>query len=152
MKGGQRMSRRLSLSLKAGHALEVTRIAIGNQKLVYVLIANKKFSYPHGSKSAIVYIGTTEKGVARVAESAAVRAQQILGLSGVKKVTARIVTCGPRQKVKTWVKMERAMLFTFRSEYGRVPKCNSHGKNMKESDEFTYFSRDAVRKVIQNLG
>ncbi len=114
------MPRKLSLSLKNFHAIELTRIAIGNQKLVYVLIANKKFTYPHGPKSAVAYIGTTKKGVGRVAGSAAERGQQILSLHGVKKVTARIVTCAPRQKVKTWLKLERAMLLTFRSEYGAI--------------------------------
>lgn len=146
------MIRRLNLSLKGQHALEVTRIAVGNQKLVYVLIADKTFSYPHGRKSAIAYIGTTKKGVARVAGSAAERAQEILSLHGVKKVIARIVTCGTRQKVKTWLKLERALLLEFRSAYGSVPKCNSHGKNMVETDEFSYFSRDAMRKLIQRLG
>jgi hypothetical protein len=146
------MSRRLNLSLKATPALVVTRIAIGDQKLVYVLIADKTFSYPYGPKSAIAYIGTTKKGVARIAGSAAERAQEILSLHGVKKVTSRILTCGPRQKVKTWLKLERAMLLMFRAEYGSVPKCNSHGKNMKETDEFTYFSREAVRKMVQKLG
>ncbi len=145
------MVRRLNLSLKAQHALEVTRIAVGNQKLVYVLIANKKFRYPHGRRSTIAYIGTTKKGVARVAGSAAERAQEILSLHGVKKVTARIITCSPRRKVKTWIKLERALLLEFRSAYGGVPKCNSHGKNIMETDEFSYFSRDAMRKLIQKL-
>ena len=122
---------------------------MGSQKLVYVLIADKTFSYPHGRKSAIAYIGTTKKGVARVAGSAAERAQEILSLHGVKKVIARIVTCGTRQKVKTWLKLERALLLEFRSAYGSVPKCNWHGKNMIETDEFAYFSRDAMRKLIQ---
>jgi len=144
--------RKSSLSLKTVHALEVTRIAIGNQKLVYVLIANKKFSYPHGQKSAIAYIGTTKRGVARVAGSAAERAQPILSKHGVKRVTARIVTCRPRRNVQTWKKLERAMLLTFRCEYGAVPECNSTGKKMKETDEFKYFARDAVRNVIRKLG
>ncbi len=65
------MVRRLGVSLKSEHAIEVTRLAIGNQRLVYILIANKEFAYPHGRKSAIAYIGTTTKGVERVAGSAA---------------------------------------------------------------------------------
>jgi len=146
------MVRRLGVSLKSEHAIEVTRLAIGNQKLVYILIANKKFPYPHGRKSAIAYIGTTRKGVERVAGSAAQRAEQILGEHGVKKVTARIVTCAPRKKVKSWIKLERAMLLEFRSAYGSVPHCNRQGKNITETDEFIYFSRDAIRNVIQKLG
>lgn len=146
------MVRRLSISLKSEHAIEVTRLAFGNQKLVYILIANKKFAYPHGSKSAVAYIGTTKKGVERVATSAAKQAEVILGEHGVKKVTARIVTCAPRKKVKSWRKLERAMLLEFRAAYGRVPHCNFQGKNIMETDEFTYFSRDAIRKLIKKLG
>src|SRR5262245_30590068 len=145
------MARRLNLSLKRVHAIEVTRIAVGNQKLVYVLVADRKFSYPYG-KSVVAYIGTTEKGIERVASSAAERAEDILSRFGVKKVTARIVTCAPRQKVKTWVKLERAMLLSFRAEFGSVPVCNSHGRQIKETDEYDYFARDAVRKLFRDLG
>jgi hypothetical protein len=66
----------LKVSLKRFHAIEVTRIAIGNQKLVYALIANKKFRHPYG-KSSIAYIGTTKKGIHRVASSVAYRAEDI---------------------------------------------------------------------------
>ena len=145
------MVRRLNLRLKKEHALEVTRMAIGSEKLVYVLLANKKFSYPHGRKSHIAYIGTTKKGVAHIAGSAAERAQEILSLHGVNKVTARVVTCAPRRRVKTWHKLERALMLQFRAEYGSVPKCNTQGKRLIEADEFEYFSRDAVRKTVQKL-
>ena len=145
------MPRRLKLSLKRVHAIEVTRIAIGNQKLVYVPTADRKFAYPHG-KSAVAYIGTTEKGIERVASSAAHRAESILSRFGVKRVIARIVTCQPRRHVKSWKKLERAMLLAFRAEYGAVPVCNSHGKKIREGDEYSYFSRDAVRKRMQELG
>jgi hypothetical protein len=145
------MLKRLKLSLKPSPAIEVTRVAIGNQKLVYVLIANKKFAYAHGKKSAVAYIGTTKNGVTRVAGSAAERAEEILGLHGVTSVSARILTCKPRKNVKTWRKLERALLLAFRAEYGSVPKCNSHGKHMVETDEFAYFSRDAVRRIVGKL-
>ena len=121
-------------------------------KLVYVLIADKKLTYSHGKKSAIAYIGTTEKGVARIAESAAKHAEEILRLRGVRKVTARILTCRQRQRVKTWVKLERALILMFRSEYGTVPRFNSQGKKMTEGDVFTYFRRERIRKTVQSLG
>jgi hypothetical protein len=144
------MTRRSNLSLKRFHAIEVTRIAIGNQKLVYVLIADRPFTYPYG-KSPVAYIGTTKKGVERVASSAAQRAEQILSRFGVKKVVARIVTCSPRRRVKTWKKLERAMLLGFRATYGAVPVCNTQGKKMKETDEYDYFAREAVRTLISDL-
>jgi hypothetical protein len=149
---GDGMSRRLNLRLKAEHALEVTRIAIGSEKLVYVLLANKEFKYEYGRKSHIAYIGTTKKGVARIAESAAKHAQEVLSEHGVKTVAARVVTCAPRRKVKTWVKLEKALLLQFRAEYGRVPWWNSQGGKLTELDEFRYFSREAVRGLLQKLG
>ena len=39
------MTKHLKPRLKRFHAIEVTRIAIGNRKLVYVLIADKKYRY-----------------------------------------------------------------------------------------------------------
>lgn len=145
------MARRLNLSLKKEHALELTRIAIGSDKLVYVLLASKKFIYGYGRRSHIAYIGTTRKGAARIAESAAKHAQEVLREHGIKKVTARVVTCAPRQRVKTWLKLERALLLQFRSEYGRVPWWNSQGAKLVETDEFRYFSREAVRVLLQKL-
>jgi len=141
---------RLRLSLKRDEALRASRVVIGKKKLVYVLIADKRLKYPHG-KSRIAYIGTTEKGVARIAQSAAGRAEEILKLHGVTAFHVRIVTCSPRQNVKTWFKLERGLLLCFKKHYGLVPKCNTQGKNMKETDEFDYFSRQAVNTVIDEL-
>src|ERR1700749_2115679 len=115
------MSRKLTPKLKSTNALEMTRIAIGHEKLAYILLADKPFSYPHGGKSRIAYIGTTKKGAARIAGSMAERAKEILGEHGVKKVVARVITCRPRRRVKTWKKLESALLLMFRREYGRVP-------------------------------
>jgi hypothetical protein len=52
--------------------------------LVYALTADKKFPHPYG-KSSIAYIGTTKKGIERVASSVAYRAEDILSEYGVKK-------------------------------------------------------------------
>jgi hypothetical protein len=144
------MIRYLGVSLKRFHAIEVTRIAIKNEKLVYVLKANRKLTYPHG-KSSVAYIGTTKKGIRRVASSAASHAEDILGEYGVKKITARIITCKRRPNVKTWVKLERALLLVFREIYGEVPAFNLQGHKIKETDEFDYFKREKLRKVLIEL-
>jgi len=142
--------RRLSVSLRHGHALEATRVSVGRSKLVYVIVADKKIKYPKG-RSRVAYIGTTRKGVRRVAASVAGKADEILGLRGVKSCRAHIITCRPRQRVKTWLKLERALLVTFRELYGRIPECNSHGKEMKRRDEFEYFSYARIRRVLEEL-
>lgn len=143
--------KRMSVSLKRDPALTATRVTIGKEKLVYILVADRKLKYAKG-KSRVAYIGTTKKGVARVAQSVAYRANKILTLRGVKSFAARIVTCQPRQNVSTWLVLERALLIAFKEKHGEVPECNAHGKSMKERDEFRYFSRTRVRAILDELG
>lgn len=144
------MLRRLQLSLKHEAALTATRVSIGKKKLVYVLVADRRLLYPKG-KSRIAYIGTTQKGMSRIARSVAVRANDILALRGVKSFQARILTCPPRRNVSTWLKLERALLIAFKEKFGEVPKCNSHGTRMKETDEFRYFRKNGVLGILDEL-
>lgn len=144
------MPRRLSLSLKRDEALRATRVSVGKSKLVYVLVADKRLRYPNG-KSRIAYIGTTRRGISRISQSVAARADDILSLHGVRSFHARIITCRPRQGIKTWLKLERALLLRFRETFGEIPSCNSHGSSMRETDEFRYFSKSGVSNVIDEL-
>jgi hypothetical protein len=115
------MAGRLHVSLKRKAAMTVTRVVVGEEKLVYVIVADKKMEYSTG-RSRVVYIGTTKNGVARVAQSAANWTDKVLGQRGVEAFEVRIVTCRPRQRVKSWIKLERALLLAFRERYGEVPK------------------------------
>ena len=142
--------RRAPVSLKPDHALDATRVSIGKEKLVYLLIAAKRLKYPRG-KSRIAYIGTTRQGLSRIAQSVATRADKILGLPGVTSFHARVVTCKPRQRVKTWLKLERALLVAFKDRFGKVPCCNSHGKKMKAADCFDYFRRARIEDIVDDL-
>jgi hypothetical protein len=150
VRGAEEMPRRISLSLKRDEALRATRVTIGRKKLVYLLIADKRLKYELDD-SRIAYIGTTKKGVARIAQSVASKADEILSTTGVRTFHARVVTCNPRKNVKTWIKLERGLLLCFRERFGSIPKCNQHGKGIKETDEFRYFSRSAVENVIDEL-
>jgi hypothetical protein len=142
--------RRLSLSIKRDRALIATSVSIGKHRLVYVLIADKRLKYPKG-RSRIAYIGTTKHGLSRIARSVATRADKILSIPGVKSFDARIVICKKRKNVSTWKKLERALLIEFRSRHEKTPECNVHGKNMKETNEFRYFSRHAVRNALDEF-
>jgi len=149
--GDYLMPVRLRLSLKRDEALRATRVSIGKKKkLVYLLIADKRLKYAKG-KSRIAYIGTTKKGVDRIAQSVAARAEDILSLHGVRTFHVRVVTCNPRQNVKTWIKLERGLLLCFRERFGLIPQCNTQGKNMKETDEFYYFAKKGVLNIIDEL-
>lgn len=144
------MLRRLQLSLKHDAALTATRVSIGKKKLVYVLVADRRLRYIK-NRSRIAYIGTTKKGISRIARSVAVRANDILALRGVKSFKAHIITCPPRPNVSTWRKLERALLLGFKEKFGETPKCNSHGKRMRERDEFRYFRKRGVLRVLDEL-
>jgi len=144
------MAKRLTISLNPKHAMQVTRISVGKKKLVYLILAKKSVKYPWG-RSRVAYIGTTKKGMARIAQSVAARAEVILALHGVREFKVRIVTCPPRPNVKTWEKLERALLLVFRYKYGALPKCNSQGKKMKQKDEFKYFRRERLERILETL-
>ncbi len=128
----------------------LTRVTVDVDRLVYVFLADKKFRYENG-QSRIVYVGTTKRGARRMAASAAQRSDEILGLRGVEAFDVRVVTCKPRQSIRTWHKLERALLLAFRERFGDVPVCNGTGHRMKEGDEFDHFSRSRVEDIIDEL-
>jgi hypothetical protein len=143
--------KRLAVKLERKHAMQVTRVSLNNKKLVYVILAQKKLRYPWG-RSRIAYIGTTKKGMARYAQSAAAKAEEVLSLYGVREMEVRLVTCHARPNVRTWVKLERALLLSFRERFGSLPMCNTMGKRMRRLDEEDYFSHRRVANILENLG
>jgi hypothetical protein len=142
------MAKKLSIKKTKKPAVVITRNAIKTKKLVYIAVANKAIKYSYG-RSRIVYIGTTKKGAGRIASSAASKAKQVLDTWGYKELEFFVVTCTPRPAVQTWHKLERALLLEFREQFGDVPECNIQGKKMKWTDESKYFTRSALRKVIE---
>jgi hypothetical protein len=103
--------------------------------------------YRYG-RSRIAYIGTTKRGARRIAASAASKADEMLDLHGVKELQFYVVSCRSRQRVKTWHKLERALLLTFREIYGEIPWCNAQGAKLKWKDELQYFTHKRLRGVI----
>lgn len=147
----ERIPRRLPVSLHRGAAVSVSRVGISNgDKLVYVILANRKLNYALG-RTRVAYIGTTTRSIARLAVSAAYRAPEILGLRGVTEFEVRVISCQPRRNVRTWAKLERALLLTFREMYGEIPHCNKQGIRMKERDEFVYFRPRRLRQILDDL-
>jgi hypothetical protein len=144
------MMARLHISLKRGAAIHVEKISVGSRRLVYMLVADKKMQYKKG-RSRIAYIGTTKNGIDRVAQSVAARADEIFNQRGVTEFDVRIVTCGRRQHVKAWHKLERALLLTFREIYEQIPLCNGHGEGLTDAGEFDLFSKKRLRDVIEDL-
>lgn len=145
------MVRRLQVSLKTAPALTVRRVALEHEKLVYVICADRKLRYANGQYSHIAYIGTTKRGLARVAGSAAYRSEDVLWSHGVQSFDVRLVTCRGRKGIRSWCRLERAMLISFREMFGEIPLCNTQGSGFEERREFETFRRSRIDQIIRDL-
>jgi len=131
--------------------MTVTRLGVRTNCLVYALVADRKVKYPDG-RSGIAYIGTTSRGINRFARSVAIQSDDILGLHGVQSFRVAIVTYTIRPGVRRpWHKLERALLLSFRERYGQVPVLNRTGMRMKETNEFEYFSRRHMERILEEI-
>lgn len=142
--------RRLNIKLRRSPAIEVTRVALDDEKCAYVVVADKKLRYPKG-RSRIAYIGTTKNGASRIAASAAERAPVVLSLHGVESFTVRVVSCRPRQRVKTWNKLEAALALMHKEMFGEVPRCNGTFHKKTWGDILNYFEKKRLRTIIEDL-
>ena len=93
-------------------------------------------------------VGMTKSGSDRIAASASAKAKELLSLHGVKSLKFYVVTCSGRQKVKSWAKLERALLLVFRERFDIIPKCNHQGKGIRWTDELDYFTKPRLSTVI----
>jgi len=142
--------KRLLVRLHKSPALTVRRMGVKSDRLVYLIVACKRQRYRWG-RSCVVYVGTTRSGLGRIAASAAYRAKKVLSWLGVRQFEVRVVTCQKKPGVRTWRLLERALLLTFLKKYGDPPRCNQHGKGIRERDEFAYFRRDRLERILSAL-
>jgi len=142
------MARRLTIKASRKPAMTVERRAVQSSKLVYVICAPKPQKYPKG-RSRILYIGTTERGVHRVASSMSHKALDFLEKWGVRRLDVFLVTCPPRPGVASWLRMERDLLLAFKHDLGTVPRANRMGKNFTPEDISGLFRWNRLRKVLQ---
>jgi predicted GIY-YIG superfamily endonuclease len=133
--------------MNAEPALTISRIATADDKVVYMAVANKPLKYG-ARKSRIAYIGVTTKGAARIAQSAADKAAEMLTLHGVKHLDFHVLTFVRRRNVKMWRELERGLLIAFKNNFGEVPKCNRQGKSMKWQKERNYYSEARLNALV----
>src|SRR2546421_8533985 len=76
-----RSARRTRIRVPRRPAIAVTRVGHGLSEVVYLLVADKRISYPLG-RSRIVYIGRTGIGMRQICASAASKSQEVLALHG----------------------------------------------------------------------
>ena len=139
---------KLRIKLNKRPVITIARRGIRERCLVYIACANKTIRYRYG-QSPVVYIGTTQNGISRIAESAAHTAKKIFDRHGIRQLGFYVVSCTSRKKLASWRVLERALLLTFRSDYGEVPYLNTQGKNIKSHGEQKFFSGNRLRTIIQ---
>ncbi len=144
------MPRKLRISTGKLPALTVTRQAISKSKIAYALTANKALKYPD-ARSTIAYIGTTERGLKRMTETVAARADDLLTNHGINTLEVHVIQCKGKQRVKSWKSLEHALLLCFKRYYGAVPLANKIGKGsiggwQKDLD---YFNERAVIETLR---
>lgn len=141
------MSMRVSVNRKP--AMTVYRNVLKHKKLVYVLAARIPIKYDNG-RSRILYIGTTKKGISRIAASVAHRSKTILKQWGVRQLDVHVVSCEKRPGLKSWALLERALVAQFRSLYFEIPLCNIQLKNKRPSKHLDkLFKRRALEKILR---
>jgi hypothetical protein len=141
----------LTIRTSAKPALTITRTAVQSADLVYVAVANVPVKYPNGY-SRIVYIGKTAKGAKRIAQSAAAKANEMLGLFGVSHLELFVVTCSAvagNNSVDAIHKLERGLILAFKDNFGEPPRCNTAGKKMIWTDEENFFTYYRLNSVIE---
>jgi hypothetical protein len=143
--------RKVKVSLSSEAVITLGHKAIRSDRCVYVLVTNKHVKYRNG-KSRIVYIGTTKRGVRRVASSVAHRAEDALEQRGARTVQAHLLTyTGRTGKHNLWKHLERAALVMFQIEYGSIPILNRVGKHFWPGTEFDHFSKRTLLRKLQQF-
>jgi len=136
--------RKLKIKSSKAALLTLTRSPLWSDKMVYILAANKYLRYENG-RSRILYIGTTKRGAARPADSAVRKASQVFyKLHGVRTIDVHLATCGPRQAMPTWRRLESSLLEVFRNMYFELPK----GNKVRPKAVDGLFSNKALQKII----
>jgi hypothetical protein len=129
--------------------LTVLRSSRWKQRMVYILAANKSYKYKSGERSHIIYIGTTGKGAHRPATSAVDKASEAFkDLRGVKEIRVHIASCRGRKAMRTWEKLESALLATFRQLHFDLPIYNKKKGADKRVGDIRHFRHKALEKVI----
>ncbi len=143
--------RRLQVHLNTKEVMTVHRRILRKRKIVYLLVAASSVKYTAG-RSQIVYIGTTRKGIRRIAGSAVHHAEDIMATRGLKFIDVFVVSCGSRSGLQTWRRLEDALLAEFRAEYEQLPMCNGQGKKLKwNKDLDATFKRKAIGQVLMHF-
>jgi hypothetical protein len=141
---------RLGMKARLHHSpvMFVSRKILKHQKVVYLLISKRPIKYKNG-RSSIAYIGTTSKGIHRVATSVAYRAADTLSGRGFSSLEVYFVTCPAKRNVRTWMLLEHALLAQFRAHFFEKPMCNTQGKHARWKPLFDrHFTKSGIDRIL----
>src|ERR1700761_1231546 len=126
----RRAMRRRRINQIYDPVMSVQTAATKADRLVYILVANRPLRYKKG-QSRIIYIGTTSKGVRRIAASASGHISTAPERdSGIRRIDAYVVWAGSKRGKQThkgvshWLLLERALLISFCDQYDSPPRLN----------------------------
>lgn len=148
------MPRKLGVTVRKEAVVEVYRKGLpkrGSKKCVYFVCADKAQKYPYKERSKIVYIGTTERGLDRVAESMKKKAPEAFEIHGVKKISFYIIQSQRRQNRETWNELERDLILKFKGLKGAVPKLNDTYKNKNPNQLSGLFTERKLKQIIESI-
>lgn len=144
--------RALRVKCSKNPLLTVERSGQWKPRMVYILVANKSYTYKSGRRSRIIYIGTTGKGAVRPANSAVSKASQAFGkLRGVKTIEVHIATCRGRKRMKTWQHLESALLATFMGLHFELPVYNKKKGSIRFAEDISLFRPTSLQKLISRF-
>ena len=144
--------RALKIKCSKTALLSVQRSSRWNNRMVYILLANKAFKYASGRRSRIIYIGTTGKGAGRPAASAVDKASDAFSdLHGVKTIDVHIATCRGRKRMKTWEHLESALLATFRDLHYELPIYNKRKGSVRFIEDIRHFRPKALQELVKRF-
>lgn len=133
------------------HVMTVHRRIMDRDRIVYLLTVPKPIRYRSG-RTRIVYIGTTRRGVSRIAASVAARATDAFDGDGRHRVEVYVLACTPTPGLDSWRLLERALISEFRARHHDLPACNAQGKSFRWNDQLQrYFRRDRIRKLLESF-
>lgn len=82
----------------------------------------------------------------------AYKAVDLLGMRGIKSLEVCLVVCPPRPGARSWARLERDLLITFKNEFGAVPIGNTSGKNFTPDKLSKSFQYSRLVKVLKAYG
>lgn len=149
-----RMRKKITLRVRASKesVLTIDHSRMWKERLVYILVANKRFKYRSGRRTHILYIGTTGKGAKRPATSAVAKAMATFSeVRGVKQIGVYLLNTASRRNVRSWQKLESALLAVFCQRYYELPKENKKRGEYVNEEDIRYFRRENLLKILRLL-